>query len=185
MSSSGNPENDHLSTEALRLLIENEQKLLAAFDARQASADARMTASLTGALALPVATVALAKTQTDEGTFQCLYAVVVGLVCAAVLIRACVGFKYRKESSGHGRRWSSESIEAATARGHWWGTENDTDPGEVSRRARELWRSRAQNSREIAQIKDIASIAAAVALVAALVVSVILVFGADFWRDAP
>jgi hypothetical protein len=53
---------DDLRAKSLDLMIDNELKLLAAFDARQAGADARTAAISTAAVALPALIFTLANT---------------------------------------------------------------------------------------------------------------------------
>jgi NADH:ubiquinone oxidoreductase subunit 6 (subunit J) len=177
-----------LQAESLQLLIEGEQKLLALFDARQASADARMTGAGTGALALPAATLALAKPlEHSEHFFKLMYAGVVVLVAIVFVVRMLVGsWKRRKNGPGRARvAFSSESRAAAKARKEWWDCEGTDAPIAVQQRALMMWRTRARHSREMAQSKDIASVAVALLFVIALVISVAMVAQGDFWTEAP
>jgi hypothetical protein len=171
---------------SLQLLIEGEQKLLALFDARQVSADARMTAAATGALALPAATLALAKPLArSEALFKWLYGGVVVLVALVFVVRMLVGWKRRSKEPGKGRvAFSSESRAAAEAREAWWDCEETEAPIAVQRAALKMWRTRAQHSRDMAQVKDVASIAVALLFVVALGISVGMVAEGDFWTEA-
>lgn len=170
------------TVEALGLLIEGEQKLLAVFDARQASADAKLTAAVTGALALPAAALALHRPlNADEGLLKWGYAIVVALVAILFLLRTYGGWLRRREPTPNepGRKSkktiSAESEEAAAARDAWWGCEGTADPITVQEYALALWRTRAQHSRHIAQVKDIIAVVGGCVFVIALALMVVLV----------
>ena len=93
----------HLTDPVLVVLVEGEQRLLAVFDARQASADAKLTAALTGALALPTATVALAGASSLSAHPVVLrggYAAVVGAVILLLVFRLWNGGRWRKRVEG-------------------------------------------------------------------------------------
>jgi hypothetical protein len=181
------------NTEALRLLIEGEQRLLALFEARQASADAKMTAAFTGAVALPAATLALAEPlKANEKHLKWAYAFVVGLLAVVLVMRFLSGLRRRYtegvvERNGHHRRrrmLSTESLDAALARKEWWKCEATTDPLTVQAQALELWRTRAKHSRKTAQFKDFAAGIAGAAFILALAILIYLVSEADFTTDA-
>jgi hypothetical protein len=183
-----------LNAEAFRLLIEGEQKLLALFDARQASADTKMTAALTGALALPTATLALANPlKADETLLKVAYAAIAFLVIVILVMRFGSGIgrrnaerAKREELGGRPKKkLSTESLDAALARDAWWKCEATADPLTVQALALELWRTRAKHSRDIAQVKDRAAAIAAAAFVFALIISAILVIRAEFNPHAP
>jgi len=86
-----------LDLDAIKLLIEGEQRLLGLFDARQGSADTKLTAAATGALALPAATLALAERLTiAPNALKLGYAIVVVLVIIAIGLRLWNGAALRR-----------------------------------------------------------------------------------------
>jgi hypothetical protein len=176
-----------LWSDSLQLLIEGEQKLLALFDARQASADGRMTAAATGALALPAATLALAKPlERNEDLFKKLYAGVVRVVALVFVVRMLVGWKTKKKEPGRGTQSSHRSPRRRRTRARSGeGFEGKEAPVAVQQQALKMWRTRAQHSRDMAQIKDVASLAVALLFVIALGLSVAMVAEGDFWTEAP
>lgn len=179
-----------LAAESLQLLIEGEQKLLALFDARQANADARMTATATAALALPAATLALAKPlERSEDFFKWMYGGVVVLVALVFIGRMFFSWRRRRDEPGKRRvAFSSESRTAAKTREDWWRLcdhEGTDDPTAVQQQALKMWHARAQHSRNMAQVKDVASVAVAVLFVVALGMSVAMVAEGDFWTEEP
>jgi len=141
------------AAKALPLLIDNEAKLLAAYDARQASADARITALATASVALLTLTLSLSKAfARNPARLHVVYAVV---VVAAVLVgfaRAWNGWRRRAVGkmtdddlaaarsksartpgeNGAGARtknaWtiSSEAVEVAQARRAWRAYQRET-----------------------------------------------------------
>ena len=162
---------DRLHPETLRILIEGEQKLLAVFDARQASADAKLTAAATGALALPAAVLALRDPLgVPPETLRCGYGVVVVLVSVVFLLRMWGGWKPSK-----GRKISTESPESKDARDVWWASRGSERPETVQARALALWRTRAEHSREIAQDKDFLAFLGGTVFVIALLLMAALV----------
>ena len=71
------------------------------------------------------------------------------------------------------------------ARGAWRRYQRETpiekaDPIRVRQLALEMWRTRAQDSHRVAQVKDILSVVAAIAFLVALILSAVLVARADF-----
>jgi hypothetical protein len=131
---------------ALDLMIEGEQKLLAVFDARQASADTKTAAAVAAAVAVPTLTLTLGKSLAQhEAWLNVTYGLVVLAVTAAVLARAWSGHRRRtydvmsyrqvldekerrdaaaKQGSGRARRapkqLTTESMAAKAAREDWW-----------------------------------------------------------------
>ena len=78
---------------------------------------------------------------------------------------------------------SSEAVEVADARDDWRKYQRDmaagdTDPIRVKQLSLQMWRTRAIDSRKVAEIKDVLSVIAAVAFALALVVSAGLVWKA-------
>lgn len=183
--------------DALQELIDGEIKLLAAYDARQASADARTRATATAALALPTLTLSLAKSfATNESTLNWFYGLVV-VASIAALVLALWNWQQpgidepatNQQRAEPARRWriSTESQAAKDARTQWrsWYDPDMADnsranTGDVRRDALRMWRTRAVDSRHIAQLKEKASVGATVGLVLALVGSAVLVILADF-----
>lgn len=185
-------------------LIEGELKLLAAYDARQATADARTRATATAALALPTLTLSLTKSfADDEGELNTIYLIVIAAAVVA-LVASLVDWQRRKtvkdtmktegapakrieERTSRLRiRISHESAAAQIARKAWrecYDSEKDCcrcNAVKVRRRALRMWRTRAIDSRHIAQVKEKASAIAMLGLVIALMGSAWLVIAADF-----
>jgi hypothetical protein len=180
---------------ALDVLIDGEAKLLAIYDARQASADARIAAFSTGAAALPTLTLSLTDGFTgNETLFEGIY---VAVVVAAVLVlvpRAWNAWRrraiQRDEALGQRRFWkglelSAEAAAVSATRKAWRDYQRTTpvegaDPLHVRQLALAMWRARAQDSHKVAQFKDVLSVVAAVVFGFALLISIILVLHADF-----
>jgi len=189
----------------LELLIDGEVKLLAACDARQASADTRTTALATGAIALPTLTLSLSNVfAKDPFPLQALYVVVVATAGLLVLLRAWNGWRGRRINTTDAAAlgtdasatavavedqrpqlralWtiSAETIDVTKARKAWRAYQRttsleDADPIRVQQLALDMWRARAKDSHKVAQIKDKLSVVAAVVFVAALTTSAVLV----------
>jgi hypothetical protein len=185
---------------ALDLLIEGEQKLLAVFDARQATADAKTTAAAAGAILLPAATLTLAGAVGNNGAWlKVVYVIVALLAAITVVVRTWTGTKVRKaedhlpaphgdlaaEKAAAGRRGkklSTESLAAARARDKWWACDLRTAsaPDDVRELAANMWRTRAKHSRHLAQDKEMAATIAAGVFIVALLLSAVLVVVADW-----
>ena len=172
---------DGAASKALDLLIEGELKLLAICDIRQASADSRTTALATAAIGLPTLILGLSKSFASNALL-----LKVGYV--AVIVLAAVGAlgprswnAWRRRHDQPGFHVSSEAVEVADARDDWRKYQRDmaagdTDPIRVKQLALQMWRTRAIDSRKVAEIKDVLSVIAAVAFALALVVSAGLVW---------
>jgi hypothetical protein len=189
-------DNEAADQDVLQELIEGELKLLAAYDARQASADARTRATATAALALPTLTLSLAKSfATNESALNWIYG---GVVIASIVVLVLALWNWqrpgRKEGATKqqrnelGPRWklSAESEAAKQARRLWRACYDPegkaaigADTVTVRRRALEMWRTRAVDSHHIAQLKEAASAGATLALILALTGSAVLVIVAD------
>ena len=185
---------------ALDLLVEGELKLLAIYDARQASADARTAALATAAVALPPLILSLSKSFNANSTAaRWLFSGVVVIVLIIVVIRAWNAWRRRSpalddspaaraeaEQKRHFElsrpfHVSSESREVADARTRWrsYQTEKsvgEIDPIRVRQLELEMWRARADDSRSVAQKKDGISVASAVLLAIALTITGALVW---------
>lgn len=181
---------------ALELLIDGEVQLLAAYDARQGSADSRITALATAAIALPTLTLSLSKAfAQNPAPLRLTYVAVVVAAALVVFARAWNGWRRRSVNVTDARlnamrtkpRWtiSAEAIDVTKARNEWRAYQRETpvhtaDPIRVQQLALGLSRARARDSHKVAQIKDGLSVAAAAVFVAALVISADLVAHAHF-----
>jgi hypothetical protein len=172
--------------DALALQIAEEQKLLAAYEARQAAADSKLTAAATGALALPAATLALAQPlHIDPSKLKVVYVVIVALVIVIFALRTWNGGKLMRrrrdgdaehetdDFSGRVRRlrtirYSTESRRSRAAREAWWRCPEVATMHTVQTLALELWRSRCEHSRDIAHGKEKLAAVASFVFIAAL-----------------
>lgn len=138
-----------LRAQALDLLIEQEHKLLAAYQAHQASADARTTAAPTAAFAL--LTVATTVAKSVGALARCVPYTVLGLIALAALVALTArvaGFRL-------GNRGDAEPLVLAESMASrdavlrlWSGAVDDADPNTVRELALKLWRGRATDARE-------------------------------------
>lgn len=181
---------------ALELLVDGEVRLLAGYDARQAAADARITALATAAFALPSLTLSLLKAfANDPALLRGAYVGIVVLAGLVVFARAWNGWRRRPIDATDAQldamrtkpswRISAEAIDVTVARNAWRDYQRDTplgavNPLRVQQLALDLWRARARDSHTVAQIKDGLSVLAAIVFVAALGLSAFLVTKADF-----
>jgi hypothetical protein len=139
------------SADALDLLIEQEQKLLAVYDARQTSADGKAAAALTAALALATVIPTTAKSLSAENGdifLNIIFLVVAGTALVALAARVLGGYKHHR-----GKILSTEGEGAKKARKALWKYPPDgsyPDPDYVRRVALALWRNRAKDSRKLA-----------------------------------
>ena len=168
--------------QALDVLIDGELKLLGIYDARQASADARTTALATAAIGLPTLILSLSKSFASSAVLPKVGYVVIILVAFVVVgARSWNAWRRRRSDPKHpGPLISAEAAGVATAREAWYAYQRvtalpDSDPIRAKQLALEMWRARAVDSRRVAQIKDILSVAAAIAFGIALGVSAYLV----------
>lgn len=196
------------ATRALELLIDGELKLLAIYDSRQASADTRTAALATAAIALPPLILSLSKSfRSNAALLHVSYFAVVIVAIGIVLARAWNAWRRRAhdkpseigatETEKHATnakanakpswwpRISAEGPAVKDAREKWRKYQDDThldqaDPVRVQQLALEMWRARADDSRHVAEIKDIMSVAAALLLALALLITGILVVNAHF-----
>jgi hypothetical protein len=176
--------------DALERLIDGELKLLAIYDARQASADTRTAALATAAIALPPLLLSLSKSFTSNAALLRVgYLVVVIAAIGILLVRVWNAWRTRPstntEGVAGGLHVSAEGAAVADARAKWRGYQKvkqvgQADPVRVRQLALEMWRTRADDSRRVAEIKDIMSVAAALLLAIALLITGILVVNAHF-----
>jgi hypothetical protein len=160
---------------------------LAIYDARQGSADTRTTALATAAVALPPLILSLSKAFRSNATLlHVSYLAVVAFAIGILLARAWNAWRKRPRDADGGRlHVSAEGAAVADASHHWRDYQTAKQVGEanpirVRQLALEMWRARAGDSRQVAQIKDIISVVAALLLVLALVITGILVARAHF-----
>ncbi|HEU0318541.1 MAG TPA: hypothetical protein VFR49_14495 [Solirubrobacteraceae bacterium] len=178
----GEGEAPRLDGAALTILIDGEQRLLAVFDARQDRADAKLAAAATGALAIPAATLALASAKTPTTVEALAYGADIVFIIFVLMLRFLTGEVVRARvgsgvdaSTERRRPWgrrvvSSESVASAAAREAWWSLGPSADPLVVQVQALELWRTRAQHSRQVAQRKEKAAGLAGAVFAAVLLV---------------
>jgi len=190
---------------ALDLLIDGELKLLDIYNARQTSADTRTTALASAAIGLPTLILGLSKSFASDALLLKVGYVVI-IVGAFIAVAARSWNAWRRQPGRRGRRrisaeaasapqprqrWrevlriSAEAPDVAQARKRWRDYQHDTAPGNhdpirVQELALEMWRTRAIDSRRVAEIKDILSVVAASAFGIALTVSAGLVWNARF-----
>lgn len=167
---------------ALDVLIDGELKLLGIYDARQASADARTTALATAAIGLPTLILTLSKSFASNAVVPKVgYVVIIVVAFVVVGARSWNAWRRRRSDPAQpGPLISAEAAGVATARKAWDNYQRvtavqDIDPIAAKQLALEMWRARAVDSRRVAQIKDILSVAAAIAFGIALGVSAYLV----------
>jgi|GEM_PF-6049934 hypothetical protein len=182
---------------ALDLLIDGELKLLDIYNARQASADTRTTALASAAIGLPTLILGLSKSfASDALLLKVGYVVIIVVAFIVVAARSWNAWRRRRgdpvsaEAADVARarqRWhfSAEAAEVAQARLQWREYQRDTAPGNsdpirVKQLALKMWRTRAVDSRHVAEIKDVLSVVAAIAFGIALIVSAGLVWHARF-----
>ena len=170
---------------ALDLLIDGELKLLAIYDARQASADTRTTALATAAIGLPTLILTISRSFASKALLPKVgYVVIIIMALVVVGARSWNAWRRRRTDHTHpGPLISAEALNVVRARREWRDyqrtkTVDDTDPIRVRQLALEMWRTRAMDSRKVAEIKDILSVVAAVAFALALAVSAYLVWHA-------
>lgn len=187
---------EETATKALDLLVDGELKLLAIYDARQASADTRTTALAAAAIALPPLILSLSKAFTSNSTLlHWGYLAVVILAILILIIRGWNAWRTRQPTKNQPRlksqpkhKWlyvSADSAAVADAREKWRDYQvktgvGKTDPVRVGQLALEMWRARADDSRKVAHIKERLSVLAGILLVFALVITAILVMNAHF-----
>jgi hypothetical protein len=179
-----------MAAKALELLADGEIKLLSVYDARQASADSRTTALATAAVALPTLILSLSKALTNNGPLLWVgYALVILAAAVVIGVRAWGGWRRRRtredgtEPDHH--KVGAEALAVKVARRAWRTYQQETavanaDPIRVRQLALDMWRTRANDSHNVAQIKDKLSVAAAAAFLLALILSALLVAYADF-----
>jgi hypothetical protein len=190
------PEQAKVRGEALDLLIEQELKLAAVYDARQSSADSRAAAALTAAFALLSVAAAVAKEagDTPHWAIYVALAAIALLAVAAVASRVLAGIRFRRASASaaEGRErarasggrtgerreplLSAEGESARHAREDLWSGQADgKSANEVRELALTLWRGRAQDAREGAIAREKWAGGTAVLLALAVLVSVAVV----------
>ena len=172
---------------ALDLLIDGELKLLALYDARQASADTRTAALATAAIGLPTLILTISGSFASHAVLLHVGFIVIAAVAAFVVFaRSWNAWRRRANDPKHLHlHISAEAAAVAQARRQWRGYQDDTpvdagDPIRVRQLALKMWRARAMDSRRVAEIKDVLSVIAAVAFAIGLAVSVYLVWHARF-----
>jgi hypothetical protein len=187
---------------ALDLLIDGELKLLDIYNARQTSADTRTTALASAAIGLPTLILGLSKSFASNALL--LKVGYVAIIVAAFIAVAARSWNAWRRQPGRRlisteaasapqlpQRWrkvlriSAEAPDVAKARDQWRDYQHDMAPGNrdpirVKELALEMWRTRAIDSRRVAEIKDILSVVAASAFGIALIVSAGLVWNARF-----
>ncbi len=170
---------------ALDLLIDGELKLLDIYNARQNSADTRTTALASAAVGLPTLILGFSKSFASDALLLKVGYVVI-IVVAFIVVAARSWNAWRRRRGGSGLlRISAEADGVAQARKRWRDYQRDTAPGNsnpirVKQLALEMWRTRAIDSRRVAEIKDVLSVVAASAFGIALIVSAGLVWNARF-----
>ena len=172
---------------ALDLLIDGELKLLALYDARQASADTRTAALATAAIGLPTLILAISNSFASHAVLLHVGFIVIAAVAALVVFaRSWNAWRRRANDPKHARfHISAEAASVAQARRQWREYQRDTlvaagDPIRVRQLALEMWRTRARDSRNVAEIKDVLSGIAAIAFAIGLAATVYLVWHARF-----
>lgn len=182
-----------LEADAFAVLVDGEQRLLTLFDARQDRADTRLAATATGAVALPAVTFALHSLKLSDVWLIIVYGLEIVLIIAVLILRSTSGMEWRARTDGRSRGdvvtgprrreklrfWrryalSAESFESDRALKVWWANGPGTDLFVVQSRALDLWRTRAQRSRELAHRKEKAA-AKAIAAFAILFLVIVLI----------
>ena len=136
---------------ALDLLIDGELKLLAIYDARQASADTRTTALATAAIGLPTLILALSRAFASHAMLLKVGYVLTIVVAFIIIVgaRSWNAWRRRRTDAKHpGPLISAEAADVAKARHEWRDYQRATavgssDPIRVKQLALEMWRTRA------------------------------------------